>query len=121
MPFITRNGKPVWITPQPTMKTCDQCGHIFFKSCTHCSHKKLNAEMHKRKIEWNRSSNSTNDIEERIEKVKHDINWKKEIDKGHFHPRNSTILRLDKITIPNLEAKLKRLEAKLKERESIDD
>ena len=103
----------------PTMKTCDQCGHIFFKSCTHCSRKKFKAEMHKRQIEWNRSSNSTNDIEERIEKVKHDILWKKEIDKGHFHPRNSTILRLDKITIPKLEAKLKRLEAKLKKRETM--
>ena len=104
----------------PTMKTCKDCGKNYYSdSCIWCLRKQLKSDSHKRQIEWNRSSNSTNDIEERIEKVKHDILWKKEIDKGHFHPRESTLLRLDKITIPKLEAKLKRLEAKLKKRETM--
>ena len=98
------------------MKDCEVCGHIFFKSCTHCSHEQLKKEMHQRRIEWNRSSDSTNDIEERIEKVKNDIQWKKEIDSGHFHPRHSTNVRLDKITVEELEAKITRLRVKLAKR-----
>ena len=98
------------------MKDCKVCGHIFFKSCTHCRHEQFKKDMHQRHIEWNRSSNSTGNIEERIEKIEHDIKWKKEIDNGHFHPRHSTNVRLDKITVEELEAKISRLRVKLAKR-----
>ena len=98
------------------VKTCKN-GHTHINvPCWKCENDRIKSDMHKRKIEWNRSSDSTIHIEERIEKKMNDIEWQKNIMRGINHPNPKTQARIEKTGIEEKEKQIERMKEKIRKR-----